>query len=35
MMQFVEEVDLTDIKEYEDNTNLQGEIACAGGVCEL
>lgn len=35
MMYFVEEVDLTDIKEYEDNTNLQGEIACAGGACEI
>jgi len=35
MMDFVNDLDLTDIKEYEDNTNLQGEIACAGGSCEI
>ena len=35
LMQFVSEVDLTDIKEYEDNTNLQGELACAGGSCDI
>ena len=28
-------IDLTQVKEAEDNTNLQGEAACAGGVCEL
>ena len=28
-------VDLTQITELEDNTDLKGEIACAGGVCEV
>jgi len=28
-------VDFTQMKETEDETNLQGEIACAGGACEL
>ena len=35
LMKYVSIIDLTDIKEYEDNTNLQGEIACAGGECEI
>jgi ribonucleoside-triphosphate reductase (thioredoxin) len=29
------EVNLSDIKEVDDNTNLQGELACAGGSCEI
>tara|TARA_R110002012_G_scaffold59435_5_gene155479 strand:+ start:1260 stop:3149 length:1890 start_codon:yes stop_codon:yes gene_type:complete len=28
-------VDLTKVEELEDNTNLQGELACAGGACEI
>lgn len=28
-------VDLTQIKEVVDNTNLSGELACAGGSCEV
>jgi ribonucleoside-triphosphate reductase (thioredoxin) len=28
-------VDYTDMAEQEDVTNLQGEVACAGGACEL
>ena len=28
-------VDLDNIKEEQDNTDLQGEIACAGGSCEI
>jgi len=28
-------VDLTKIVEKEDNTDLQGELACAGGACEV
>ena len=31
----LEEVDLTQIVELEDNTDLQGELACAGGACEI
>ena len=28
-------VDLNEVKENEDNTDLSGEIACSGGVCEI
>lgn len=28
-------VDLTKVIEIDDNTNLAGELACAGGVCEI
>lgn len=29
------EVDLTKVLEVEDNTDLAGEVACAGGACEI
>ena len=29
------EVDLTKVIEVDDNTNLTGELACAGGACEI
>ena len=35
MLETLEEVDLTKIVEIEDNTNLTGELACAGGACEI
>ena len=28
-------IDLANVREEEDNTNLAGEIACGGGLCEL
>jgi ribonucleoside-diphosphate reductase alpha chain len=28
-------IDLTDILETEDETDLKGELACAGGACEI
>jgi len=28
-------VDLTKVIEIEDNTDLSGELACAGGACEI
>jgi len=28
-------IDLTKVKEEEDNTDLKGEVACAGGACEI
>lgn len=31
----IKDIDLTKIEEIEDNTNMIGEIACAGGVCEV
>lgn len=35
LMISLREIDLTLIKEHEDSTNLSGEVACAGGACEL
>jgi len=31
----LKEIDLTKVIEYNDNTNLTGELACAGGACEI
>jgi len=28
-------IDLTEIVETEDETDLKGELACAGGSCEI
>ena len=35
MMKSLEAVDLTNVIEMQDNTDLQGELACAGGSCEI
>ena len=35
MMKSLVGVDLTNVIEYQDNTDLQGEIACSGGSCEI
>ena len=35
MCKTLSNLDLTQIWEAEDQTSLQGEIACAGGVCEI
>tara|TARA_R110002020_G_scaffold253928_4_gene467633 strand:+ start:4536 stop:6395 length:1860 start_codon:yes stop_codon:yes gene_type:complete len=35
MMESLSEVDLTKVIETNDNTTRQGEIACAGGKCEI
>jgi ribonucleoside-diphosphate reductase alpha chain len=31
----LEKIDLSHVVEHEDNTNLAGELACAGGACEI
>jgi len=31
----IPEIDLKSVLEYDDNTDLKGEIACAGGACEI
>ena len=31
----LKDIDLSNIAEVEDNTNLSGELACAGGSCEI
>lgn len=33
LVKVLEEVDLSVVVEYDDNTDLQGEAACAGGAC--
>ena len=35
MMNSLQDIDLSMIAEVDDNTNLAGEIACAGGACEV
>ena len=35
MLATLENVDLTQIVEEDDNTDLKGEAACAGGACEI
>ena len=35
MLASLKKVDLTKVIEIEDNTNLTGELACAGGTCEI
>ena len=35
MLKTLEEIDLTNIVENDDETDLAGELACAGGSCEI
>jgi ribonucleotide reductase alpha subunit len=35
LVQHLNKVDLSNIRETEDTTDLKGEVACAGGACEL
>jgi len=35
LLETLKEVDLTQVVEYEDDTNLAGELACSGGSCEV
>ena len=35
LLKNLKEVDLTKVKEEEDNTELTAELACAGGTCEI
>lgn len=35
MMKSLTAIDLTRVTEEEDNTDLKGELACAGGACEI
>ena len=35
MSKVLSNVDLTKVTEAEDNTDLSGELACAGGSCEV
>ena len=35
LLETLQEIDLTQVVELEDDTNLTGELACAGGSCEI
>ena len=35
MLKSLEEIELTNIVENDDETDLAGELACAGGSCEI
>ena len=35
LVKSLQDVDLTNVIEIDDNTNLSGELACAGGSCEV
>ena len=35
LMETLHDVDLSNVVELEDNTDLSGELACAGGACEI
>ena len=35
MTKLLQEIDLTKVVEDKDNTDLSGELACAGGSCEI
>jgi ribonucleoside-diphosphate reductase alpha chain len=35
MLPYLKEINLEEVLEEEDNTNLQGELACSSGACEL
>ena len=35
MLQHLTDINLENVKETEDNTDLSGELACAGGACEI
>jgi ribonucleoside-diphosphate reductase alpha chain len=35
MESMLHDIDLTQVKELEDGTNLMDQAACAGGVCEI
>ena len=35
MVKSLHNIDLTKVVELEDNTDLSGELACAGGTCEI
>jgi len=35
MMKYLKDIDLSQVTELQDNTDLSGELACAGGSCEI
>jgi ribonucleoside-diphosphate reductase alpha chain len=35
LFSYLKDIDLTNIIELEDETDLSGELACSGGACEI
>lgn len=35
MLKYIKDIDLSQIMEYDDNTDLKDQAACAGGACEI
>jgi len=35
MLESLTNIDLSNVIELDDNTDLSGELACAGGACEI
>jgi len=35
LFSYLNDIDLTNIIELDDDTDLSGELACAGGACEI
>ena len=35
LLNTLEDIDLSKVVEMDDNTDLKGELACAGGACEV
>lgn len=35
LLSYVKDIDLSQVIEVQDNTDLKGELACAGGACEI
>ena len=35
MVKMLSDIDLSNVMEVDDNTDLSGELACAGGACEV
>jgi len=35
LVKYLQDINLSKVTEETDNTDLSGELACAGGVCEI
>jgi hypothetical protein len=35
LVETLSDVDLSKVIEFDDDTNLTGELACSGGMCEI
>lgn len=35
LLKYLKEINLSEVQEFKDNTSVSGEVACAGGACEV